>query len=36
MILYNLKDKQEYTEEFVLRCHEEWGSPWNKKALKKN
>jgi N-acetylglutamate synthase and related acetyltransferases len=28
MILYNLKDFPQYIEEFVLICHEEWGSPW--------
>ena len=28
MFLYNLKDKPDYLKEFVLSCHDEWGTPW--------
>lgn len=28
-MVYNLTEKPEYIEEFILLCHKEWGNPWN-------
>lgn len=33
MDLYNLDEKKEYIEEFVLLCHQQWGHNWNEEEF---
>lgn len=35
MELYNIKNKPEYIEEFILCCHDEWGHPWKSSDVSK-